>query len=235
LARHLNGDLVIVGVVSDTIGKPSLAAPDVPLTKEPAIYRPAAQIEDGRFLATVHIFVQPSWVVRAAGPSDGLASQMQQALAQADPNLPFSGFSSMTDLMSTALTTQRMQVALLTAMASLALLLSALGIFALVASVVGQRAREIGIRLALGSTVRDVMIDVGRSGIAAAAIGLALGLLLGAGVLRALRSALFGVGVYDPATIVGVVATLSIVTLAAALVPTLRVARIEPAQTLREE
>jgi predicted permease len=235
LSRHLNGDMAIVGLVSDTVGKPSLAAQVVPLTKEPAIYRPAAQIEDGRFLATVHTFVQPSWVVRAAGPSSGLTGQMQRALAEVDPNLPFSGFSSMTDLMSTALTTQRTQVVLLTAMASLALLLSALGIFALVANVIGQRTREIGIRLALGSPVQDVMIDVGRSGIAAAALGLVLGLLLGAGALRAMRSALFGVGVYDPTTIIGVIVTLSFVSLAAAFAPTLRVARIDPAKTMREQ
>jgi ABC-type antimicrobial peptide transport system permease subunit len=141
----------------------------------------------------------------------------------------------MTDLMAKALTTQRVQVALLTAMAALALLLSALGIFALVANTVGQRTREIGIRLALGSTVREAMIQASRSGVGASALGLVLGLILGAGALRALRSALYGVEVYDTPTIAAVIVMLAAVTLVAAIVPTLRVARIDPARTLREQ
>jgi hypothetical protein len=70
------------------------------------VYRPAAQIDDAAFLATVHVWVQPSWIVRTAGPIDGLTGQMQRALAAADPNLPFSGFYSMTDLLATALAAQ---------------------------------------------------------------------------------------------------------------------------------
>ena len=235
LARYLNKDQLIVGVVSDTVGKASLTAGAAPLVTEPAIYRPAAQVEDARFLAMVHVWSQPSWIVRTAGPIEGLTGQMQRALAGVDPNLPFSGFYSMTDLMAVALTTQRVQVALLTAMASLALLLSALGIFALVANTVGQRTREIGIRMALGSTIREAMIDAGRSGVGASALGLALGLILSSGTLRALRSVLYGVGVYDAPTILAVVLTLSAVTLVATIMPTLRVARIDPAQTLREQ
>jgi hypothetical protein len=115
---------LVIGVVSDTLGEASLTAGLPPLASEAAIYRPAAQIEDARLLATVHGWFQPSWIVRTAGPIENLTGQMQRALADADPNLPFSGFHSMTDLMPVALTTQRVQVALLTAMASLALLRS---------------------------------------------------------------------------------------------------------------
>jgi macrolide transport system ATP-binding/permease protein len=235
LSRYVNGDMLIVGVVTDTVGQASARAAMAPLTREPEVYRPAAQIDDAAFLATIHVWVQPSWIVRTAAPIDGLTAQMQQALAAADPNLPFSGFYSMPDLMATALATQRVQVALLAAMAGLALLLSALGIFALVANTVGQRTREIGIRLALGSTIREAMLDAGRSGVAASALGLAVGLVLSAGALRALHSALHGVGVYDAPTIVSVVLMLSAVTLVAAIVPALRVARIDPAHTLRQQ
>jgi predicted permease len=234
LARFLNKQLLIVGVVSDTLGKASLTGV-APLAREATIYHPAAQIDDARFLATVHVWLQPSWIVRTTGPIEGLTGQMQRALADADPNVPFSGFYSMTDLMAVALTTQRVQVALLTAMASLALLLSALGIFALVANTVGQRTREIGIRIALGSTIRAAMIDAGLSGVGASAAGLILGLILSAATLRALRSALYGVGVYDAPTMLAVVLTLSAVTVVAAIMPTLRVARIDPARTLREQ
>ena len=76
------------------------------------------------------------------------------------------------------LATQRIQVALLTAMSSLALLLSALGIFALVTNLVTQRTREIGIRIALGATTRVAMIDIGKSGVGASVLGLIMGLIL---------------------------------------------------------
>jgi ABC-type lipoprotein release transport system permease subunit len=79
------------------------------------------------------------------------------------------------------------------------------------------------------------MIHIGRTGVAAAALGLLLGLLLSAGGLRVMRSVLYGVDVYDLPTILVVVVTLSVVTLLATTAPALRVARIDPAKTLREE
>jgi ABC-type antimicrobial peptide transport system permease subunit len=120
-------------------------------------------------------------------------------------------------------------------MAGLALLLSAVGIFALVQNMVVQRTREIGIRIALGSSIRRAMVQVGSAGIRASAIGLAAGLVLCVGALRAMRSVIYGVGVYDTPTITGVVLTLVAVTLLATTLPTLRIARIDPAKTLRDE
>jgi ABC-type antimicrobial peptide transport system permease subunit len=183
----------------------------------------------------VHVWFQPSWIVRSTKPVDGLTAQMQRALASVDPGLPFSGFYSMSDLMAQTLADQRIEVALLGTMAGLALLLSAVGIFSLVANLVAQRTREIGIRIALGSTVRQAMTHVGGAGIRAAALGLVSGLLLCAGALRAMRSVLYGVGAYDAATLAAVVFTLAVITTAATVLPTLRIAKIDPAQTLREE
>jgi ABC-type antimicrobial peptide transport system permease subunit len=137
--------------------------------------------------------------------------------------------------MVATLVTQRIEVALLAAMASLALLLSAVGIFALVANMVAQKTREMGIRIALGSTIQEAMIHIGRSGVGAAALGMVVGLILAAGALRAIRSVLYGVDVYDVPTMLIVVLTLSVVTLLATTVPALRVRRIDPAKTLREE
>ena len=157
----------------------------------------------------VHVCFQPSWIVRTAGPVEGLTAQMQRALASADPDLPFSGFYNMRDLMAKTLATQRIEVALLSAMAALALLLSTMGIFALVANIVAQKTREIGIRIALGSTVRQAMVHIGAPGVWASTLGLLLGLVLCAGALRAMRSVLYGVSVYDVPTILIVVLTLA--------------------------
>jgi len=115
------------------------------------------------------------------------------------------------------------------------LLLSAVGIFALVANIVAQKTREIGIRIALGSTIRQAMVHTGGPGVRASLLGLVLGLVLCAGALRAMRSVLYGVGVYDAPTIVIVVAVLTSVTIIATIVPTLRIAAIDPATTLRDE
>jgi hypothetical protein len=237
VGRFLNKDTLIIGVVGDTALSSTgrLVAGAAPLARQETVYRPAAQINDAQFLSVMHAFLQPSWIVRTSGPVEGLTAQMQQAMARADRNLPFSGFYEMKDLMATTLATQRIQAALLAVMASLALVLSAIGVFALVANLVAQRTREIGIRLALGATLREAMLQVGRSTMVASAAGLLMGLLLCAGLLRGLRSVLYGVGVYDPPTLAIVVGTLAIVSLVATAMPALRVARIDPASTLRNE
>jgi hypothetical protein len=149
---------------------------------EQTMYIPAAQVSV-QYLSLVHVWFQPDWIVRTAGPVAGLTAEMQRALTSADPNLPASGFYGMGDLLARSLATQRIEVALLGAMAGLALLLRAVGIFALVANMVAQRTREIGIRMALGSTVGQAMVQIGRSGggVAASVVGLFVRLLLCAG------------------------------------------------------
>ena len=225
---------VIVGVVEDMALPPHAEQVNVPLGSEPIEYIPAAQA-DPRFLAVIHTWFQPSWIVRTAAPVQGLTAQMQHALASVDPGLPFSGFYSMSDHLAETLSTQRVEVALLSAMAGLALLLSAVGIFALVSNMVALRTREIGIRIALGSTVTQAMRHIAMPGIRSAAIGVGLGLMLCVGALRAMRSVLFGVGIYDAPSLVGVVLLLLLVTMFATVIPTLRIARTDPAATLREE
>ena len=233
VGRYINRDTVIVGEVADVSVSSGLYQ-GAPLMSEQAMYIPATQV-NAQFLSIVHVWIQPNWVVRTAGPVQGLTAEMQRAMASADPNLPFSGFYNMKDLLARTLATQRIEVALLGAMAGLALLLSAVGIFALVANMVAQRTREIGIRMALGSTVGQAMVHIARSGAGASVAGLLLGLLLSAGALRVMRSVLYGVGVYDAPTIATVVLTLLLVTLLATTLPTLKIAKIDPANTLRDE
>ena len=182
---------------------------------EQTMYVPAAQV-NAHFLSLVHLWAQPDWIVRTAGPVEGLTAAIQRALAAADPNLPASGFYGMKDLLARTLVQQRIEVALLGAMAALALLLSAVGIFALVANMVAQRTREIGIRMA-------------------SFLGILLGLALSAGALRVMSSVIYGDGVYDTTAILLTVLMLSAVAFLATVVPTLRIARIDPAKTLREE
>jgi predicted permease len=234
IGKTLNDGMLIVGVVSD-VQLVSGLDPTAPIQSEETVYVPAAQRLNSVSLGLLHTWFQPSWIVRTAAPVSGLTEQMQHALASVDPGLPFSGFYSMNDLLSKSLADQRIEVALLSAMSGLALLLSAVGIFALVANMVAQRTREIGIRIALGSSIRQAMVHVGRSGVVASASGLGLGLLLSTVALRVMRSVLYGVGVYDGVTLATVVLTLAAITVVATLIPALHIARINPVDTLRDQ
>jgi hypothetical protein len=234
IGRFLDKDTVIVGEVENVAMVPGLDSL-APLTGEESMYIPAAQLDDVRVLSLVHVWFQPSWIVRTAAPVQDLNAQMQRALASVDPGLPFSGFYGMRDLLAKTLARQRVEVALLSTMASLALLLSAVGIFALVANIVAQKTREVGIRMALGCTIRQAMFSVGSPAVRASVLGIVLGLALCLVTLRVMSNAIFGVAVYDGATLFSVVLVLALVTLVASTVPILRVARIDPAQTLRDE
>jgi macrolide transport system ATP-binding/permease protein len=233
IGRYLSNDTVIVGEVADVSVSSGLYE-GAPLMSEQAMYIPAAQV-DAQFLSLVHVWFQPDWVVRTTGRVAGLPEAIERALTSADPNLPASGFYRMKDLLARTLATQRIEVALLGAMAALALLLSAVGVFALVANVVAQRTREIGIRMALGSTVGQAMVEIGRSGAGACLLGVVMGLVLSALALPVMRSVLYGIGIYDAPTLAAVVLALASVTSFATTMPTLRIAKIDPANTLREE
>lgn len=208
--------------------------PDAPISTEPVFYIPAAQA-DPQLLAMGNLWFQPSWLVRTRGPVQSLTSAMQRALAEADPSLPFAGFYAISDILAENLIFQRIEVALLASLAALALLLSAIGIYGLVSSLVLQRTRAIGIRLALGSSVSEAMLKIGTSGMVATAYGLAAGFALSLAATRVLRSQLYGVRDRDPVTLLSVLGVLGVVALAASVVPTLRITRIQPCETLRME
>jgi len=182
-----------------------------------------------------HVWLRPSWIVRTYGPIDGLPAAMQKALAQADPALPFSGFHQMADLENETLDRQRMEVFLLGVLAALALVLSMIGIYGLVSNLVTQRTREIGIRMALGSTLQKTMTQIAKSGMVAAGFGAAAGLGLAAVAVRILSGELYGVRPYDPVTFLAILAVLFAVVVIASFAPTARIARIDPASILRAE
>ena len=239
LGRHLGGDfgdsrpIEVVGIVPDVVKTPGIDRA-APLTTEPTLYVPAVQVSS-EFFSLVHVWFQPSWIVRTRGPIAGITGDMQRALADADPTLPFSGFYSMADLQRQDLGMQRTEVMLLGVLAGLALLLSAIGVYGLIANLVVQRKREIGIRLALGSSIRAAMLEIGRSGVLATMLGLAAGIAASLLTLRAMKGLIYGIGVYDPTTLIGTALVLALVAVAATFLPTRRIARIDPTTILREE
>ena len=160
---------------------------------------------------------------------------MQKAIASVDPQLPIASFHRLSDLQALALRQQRFQVLLLGTLAALALVLSLVGVYGLVSNMVVQRTREIGIRMALGSSVRQAMMEVGSSGIVAVSLGLAGGLALSAVSVRLIKSQLYGVQTYDPLTFLAILALLIIAATTATFLPTRRIANIDPASTLRAE
>jgi putative ABC transport system permease protein len=236
LGRHIQigNDLrTVVGLVGDVTKEPGIMI-QAPLATEPMYYIPATQVS-GPFLALVHTWFQPSWIVRSRGPISGLNEQMQTAMQKAAPSLPFSAFHKMSDLQARALSQQRIEVMLLTVLASLALLLSLVGVYGLVSNMIAYRRREIGIRMALGCTLAQAMIEVSRSGMAAVLVGLAAGLGAAGFAAHAIKSQLFGVRSLDPVTLITVSLLLLVAALIASFAPTLRIARINPAATLRSE
>jgi predicted permease len=236
IGRHIqnsNHTYTIVGVVANVAKRPGLSG-NAPIATEAVFYLPATQMEQG-LVNMAHVWFQPSWIVRTSGPLQGLTLAMRKALTQVDPSLPFSGFHSMQEVLAENLAFQRVEVVLLAVLAGLALLLSAVGIYGLVSNLVVQRTREIGIRMALGSSIRQAMVDVGSAGVLAAAVGMVSGLALSFIVLRVLRSELYGVRAYDPLTLMVISLFIAVIAAAASFLPTLRITRIDPAVTLRME
>ncbi len=223
----------IVGIVGDVEKRPGIQ-PAAPISTEAVVYLPAAQTPQA-LVNLAHIWFQPSWVVRTAGPIQGLTAAMQRALSGVAPNLPVSGFRSMDQILAEQLQRQRIEVALLATLSGLALLLSALGIYGLVSNLVVQRTREIGIRIALGSTVPRAVLYIGSAGVAAAAAGLVCGMALAFVTARILTSQLFGVKTYDLPTFCAIALLMAFIAGAASFLPALRISRIQPADTLRAE
>ena len=236
IGRHVETSkhsYTVVGVVQNVAKKPGMGS-DQPITTEPVVYIPATQTDQG-LINIAHVWFQPSWIVRTRQPLEGTAHAMQQVLTRVDSQLPFSGFYSMQDLLAQNLIQQRIEVALIVTFAGLALLLSALGVYGLVSNLVTQRKREFGIRIAFGSSLPAAIFDVGSDGVRAAIYGLVLGIGISLLVLRVLHSQLYGIRYYDPFTFSMVVAAILGVATLASVLPALRLANLDPAETLRTE
>ncbi len=176
-----------------------------------------------------------SFIVRTDDPPDRLATAVTAAIRQADPEQPVFGVMSMEQLLANASAERRFSLLLLTLFAGIALLLSAIGIYGVMAYTTTQRRHEIGVRMALGAGGRDVLGLVVGQGMRLVGAGLALG-LVGAWILsRVLTSQLYGVSARDPFTYLTVALLLGGVALAASYVPARRAVRVDPMTALRTE
>ena len=163
-------------------------------------------------------------------PSELVTRAISEAVMSADPMLPVASFRSFDDLISSALTMQRIGLWLLGSMAALALLLASVGIYGLIAHSVTERRREIGIRLALGGALSRVVAATAGSGMVLPLGGVVAGLVASAAVTRVLRNVLYGVSPLDPLTFAGAAAVLLTVAAVASVVPALRIAALDSAE-----
>jgi putative ABC transport system permease protein len=174
-------------------------------------------------------------VVRTDGSPEALVPMIRQKVRELDPNLPLANVRTMEEWVSNSAAQPRLNARLLTLFAGMALLIAAIGIYAVLAYSVNQRTREIGLRIALGAQPGVVQRLVVVEGMKVGLIGIGIGLLGALAVGRALSSIVYGVPVRDPATFAGVAVALTIIALAACFIPARRAAKVDPMVALRYE
>jgi putative ABC transport system permease protein len=218
----------IVGIVGD-VKQDGLdaAAPSATL------YYPLAQVNvppTGEW----HSFSM-SLAVRTTSHPASLVSGVTSAIHQLDPQTPLIDVATMEDLITNSISQRRFNMLLFAAFAGLAVILAAVGIYSVLAYAVRRRSREIGIRMALGAQITDVVRMVVVEGMIPTLIGLSIGIAGALALGRILTTLIYGIQASDPLTFVAVSALLVIVALLASLIPAYRAARVEPIKALREE
>ncbi len=196
------------------------------------IYLPLWQIPD-RFWSLIRS--GSPYVARTQGPPLSVVNALRHTATQVDQTAVIYEPQPMDDLVADSVANRRFSMLLLSVFAGLALLLSAIGIYGVVSCLVGQRAREIGIRMALGAQRRDVLWLVLGEGAAMAAIGVVAGVAAALAVTRLMANMIYGVSARDPLTFAGVAAVLLAVALAACYVPARRAMRVDPMVALKYE
>ena len=209
----------VVGVVADVRYRTIEAA------AEPQVYVPLAQSHN----RNIRVFV------RSSLDGASLVPAIAREVRALDPNLPLVGIKTMEVLVGDAMWRTRVATWLLAAFAGLALLLTAIGLFGVMAQTVAQRTPEFGIRMALGAQRRDVFaLVLGRGAIVTSA-GLAIGLACSLLLMRGIGALLYGVAPHDPLTFASVALVLGVVSLAACYIPARRATRVDAIVALRNE
>ena len=180
----------------------------------------------------------PNWgslslVVRTAGEPTALAGSVREAIRAVDRGVPNYNLKTMNDVVLTSAAPRRVPMLLLSAFAGVAMLLAMLGIYGVTSYYVTQRTHEIGVRMALGAQILDVLKLVLQRAMLLALIGIGIGVAGAFAVTRYLTSLLFGVKPIDTLTFVAVAVVLAIVVFIACLVPARRAAKIDPLEALR--
>jgi putative ABC transport system permease protein len=214
----------IVGVAGN-IKHRGLDAPD-----RPELYVPYKQpLFDSWTVRPMYV------VVRSANEPASLVPLIRRAIARLDPEQPIADVRTMTDRIAESLAARRFTVMALAVFAGFALALAAIGLYGVISYAVGQRTKEIGVRIALGAQRSDVRRMIVGHGMMLAAFGTILGLAAAATLNRLVASQLYGVGVMDPATFGLVPVALLAAAFAACYLPARRATTIEALTALREE
>jgi putative ABC transport system permease protein len=216
-----SGQRTIVGVVAD------MRERGYEMEALPGVYQPAVQ--------TIADDLAPELLVRVKGDPASIASSVRNVVASVDPEQPLSAVGTMENAIEVTVTDRRKLLILLSAFASLGLLLASVGLYGVLSYAITQRSREIGLRIALGASRRGVVGMVVGRGMVLTGCGLAIGLGASWGATRLMKSLLYGIGATDTPTFIGVVAIFAVVGLAACWVPARRASRLDPIAVLREE
>jgi putative ABC transport system permease protein len=192
---------------------------------DPAYYLPASQAP----LADMTI------LVRTSGDPVAIVPGLRQAVWAIDPNQPIATVKTMEQIVSDSIAQPRLNMALMGLFGALALVLAAVGIYGLLSYAVTQRTQEMGIRMALGAQVSDVLGLVLKQGMMLALIGEAIGLAGAFALTRLIRGLLFGVTPTDATTFIAVVGVLTTIALLACYLPARRATKVDPLKALRYE
>jgi len=229
----------------DAVGKRIRSSPKDPWVTVAGIVRDAEQGDWGSAADSEFYFPFPqdaadtqryfTLVARTEGDPRALAESVEKAIWTLDPDLPIADVQSMEQVVSRAVWQPRFSTTLLGGFAALALALAAIGIYGVISYGVGQRQREIGIRMALGARPGDVQRSILGESARLAAVGSAVGIVGALLLTRYLRAQLYEVSATDPAVIGLAACALGTVALAAAWLPARRATRVNPAVALRGE
>jgi predicted permease len=221
--------MTVVGVVENEIQGADLGAPAPPM-----VYIDYLQLPENSMLAGV-FSMAAQYAIRSKLPATAVASELRSALKEEAPSMTESSLRPMTEAISESLSQRRLTLRLVSGFAFVALALSAIGIYGVLAYSVALRRREIGIRMALGSSRPKVAKLVLRQAGTMVLLGLIPGIAGAWAAGHAISSFLYGVRPLDPETLASVATLLILVSIAAASFPTLRAAQVDPVETLRAE